>query len=213
MIAVGATLREAACLPSEAPASFAAAKAQREEKISADHGDLERLFASAIAGDGKAFACFLTEVLPLVRKVVRARGRGLPADQHEDVVQEVLIAIHLKRQTWDPATPLRPWLYAVTRYKVIDAFRRKGAEIHLPVEDFADMIACDAEDGHLADRDAARMLGQIDPRSAAIVRAIGLDGEKAVEVGARLSMSEGAVRVAFHRALRKLASLARGADR
>jgi RNA polymerase sigma-70 factor (ECF subfamily) len=57
------------------------------------------------------------------------------------------------------------------------------------------------------------MLAQIDHRSATIVRAIGIDGERATDVGARLSMSEGAVRVAFHRAVRKLATLARGSDR
>ena len=36
---------------------------------------------------------------------------------------------------------MRPWLYAVARYKVVDAFRRRGSHIHLPVEDFADIIA------------------------------------------------------------------------
>jgi RNA polymerase sigma factor (sigma-70 family) len=208
-----ATLRDAACFDIGSTARFAQSQGRGEAKIERARGDLEALLVDANAGDARAFARFLTEVLPLVRKVVHAKGRGLPADQHEDVVQEVLLAIHLKRQTWDPATPLRPWLYAVTRYKVVDAFRRKGRAIHLPVEDFADIIEDDTQVIPHGDGDAHAILAQIDQRSAAIVRAIGIDGERPSDVGVRMSMSEGAVRVAFHRAVRKLAALARGTDR
>lgn len=208
-----ATLRDAACFDIGSPARFLQSQGRVEAKIEHARGDLEALLIASNAGDARAFARFLAEVLPLVRKVVRVKGRGLPADQHEDVVQEVLLAIHLKRQTWDPATPLRPWLYAVTRYKVVDAFRRKGKAIHLPVEDFADIIEDETPLNRTGDDEAHAMLAQIDHRSATIVRAIGIDGERATDVGARLSMSEGAVRVAFHRAVRKLATLARGSDR
>jgi RNA polymerase sigma factor (sigma-70 family) len=212
-MAAAATLRDAACFDIGSPARFLQSQGPGEAKIGHARGDLEALLIAANAGDARAFARFLAEVLPLVRKVVRVKGRGLPADQHEDVVQEVLLAIHLKRQTWDPATPLRPWLYAVTRYKVVDAFRRRGKTIHLPVEDFADIIEDEAPLNRTGDDEAHAMLAQIDQRSATIVRAIGIDGERATDVGARLSMSEGAVRVAFHRAVRKLAMLARGSDR
>jgi RNA polymerase sigma-70 factor (ECF subfamily) len=57
------------------------------------------LLRAAIAGDGRAYARFLHAVSPVLRGIVRARGRALPPDQHEDIVQEVLIAIHAKRQT------------------------------------------------------------------------------------------------------------------
>lgn len=213
MTASLATLRDVGCLAVASLARLPLADARREAEITDACNDLEALLTAANAGDAKAFARFLTAVMPLVRKVVKARGRGLPPDQHDDVVQEVLLAIHLKRQTWDPRTPVRPWLYAVARYKVVDAFRRLGAHIHLPVDDFADLIAQDDPSDLLSDQEASRMLAQIDTKSAAIVRAIGLDGDRATEVGARLSMSEGAVRVAFHRAIKKLSALARGTDR
>lgn len=169
----------------------------------------EDLLAAANAGDGRAFARFLTAVTPAIRTVVRARGRSLPPDQHEDIVQEVLLAIHLKRMTWQAGTPVRPWLYAVARYKVVDAFRRRGRAVQVPIEDFADILEGDPSPEPLAERDAAHLLGQIDGRSAEIVRAISLEGESSGEVGARLSMTEGAVRVAFHRAMKKLSALGR----
>lgn len=212
-MAPAATLRDLACLPISRPSTLCPARSRREDAIKDERTDLETLLAAANAGDGKAFAAFLMAVMPIIRQVVRARGRGLPVDQHEDVIQDVLLAIHLKRQTWDPQTPVRPWLYAVARYKVVDAFRRRGSHIDLPVDDFADIIAQDEHREPLLERDTTRMLAQIDPRSAAIVRAIGLDGDGPAEVGARLSMSDGAVRVAFHRAVKKLAALARGTER
>jgi RNA polymerase sigma-70 factor (ECF subfamily) len=47
----------------------------------------------------------------------------------------------------------------------------------------------------------------LDDRSAEIVRRIGLDGASTAETGLALRMSEGAVRVALHRALKTLAAL------
>ena len=49
------------------------------------------LLRAANAGDGQAYARFLHAVTPVLRGVVRSRGRLLPADQHEDVLQEVLL--------------------------------------------------------------------------------------------------------------------------
>jgi len=180
----------------------------REAKLD-DSLDWEALLSAANRGDGRAFARFLTLITPAIRSVVRARGRALPPDQHEDIVQEVLLAIHLKRHTWQDGTPVRPWLYAVARYKVVDAFRRRGAQLHLPIEDFADVLPGDSAEP-MAVRDAAVLLGQIDPRSAALVRAIALDGDSAEDAGARLGLSAGAARVALHRAMKRLTAIGRG---
>jgi RNA polymerase sigma-70 factor (ECF subfamily) len=125
-------------------------------------------------------------------------------------LQEVLIAIHAKRHTWDERAPLLPWLYAVTRYKVVDAFRRRGAGVNLPLDDFVELLAAEPEGDALAARDSAALIDRLDGRSAAIVRAVSLEGETTAEVGARLAMSEGAVRVALHRAIRRMARIARG---
>jgi DNA-directed RNA polymerase specialized sigma24 family protein len=51
------------------------------------------------------------------------------------------------------------------------------------------------------------MIGMLDGRSAEIVRKIGLEGVSVAETGRALTMSEGAVRVALHRALKTLAIL------
>ena len=174
----------------------------------AEQGDgWGKLLLAANAGDARSYAKFLQAITPVLRGIVRAKGVSLGEAGCEDVVQEVLLAIHLKRHTWQTGSPVRPWLYAITRYKVIDAFRARGCKIDVPIDDFAHVLAADAGPDPTEAADMAKMIGMLDGRSAVIVRKIGLEGVSVAETGAELTMSEGAVRVALHRALKTLAIL------
>lgn len=167
--------------------------------------DWETLLTTANAGDSRAYAKFLLAVAPILRGVVRARGGRLGDAECEDIVQEVLLAVHLKRHTWHAASPVRPWLYAITRYRVVDAFRARGRRVDLPIEDFADDLAADAGPDPTDAMDMAKVIGMLDDRSAMIVRRIGIEGVSVAETGQSLRMSESAVRVALHRAMETLA--------
>ncbi|OWU85106.1 RNA polymerase sigma-70 factor [Oceanicola sp. 22II-s10i] len=169
-------------------------------------GDLLR---RANRGDGQAYAAFLTEIAPVLRTVVR--GRGGDGDEVEDVLQEVLLAIHAKRHTWREADPVTPWLYAIARYKTVDIWRRRRGGAAVPIDDLAEVLPEDPVDVTAA-RDLSAMLGRIDDRAAEIVRAVGIEGLSAGEAGARFGMSEGAVRVAYHRAMQRLKEMAETKD-
>jgi RNA polymerase sigma-70 factor (ECF subfamily) len=173
----------------------------------ADQTSLEALLRAANRGDEGAYAAFLRAVTPIVRGVARARGPGLAPEAIEDIVQETLLAIHQKRQTWREDLPVRPWLYAIVRYKVVDAFRARGRHVQVPIEDFADMLPAEPGADPTLWSDAERVIARLDPRSARIVRAIGIEGASIAQTSADLQMTETAVRVALHRALKRLASL------
>ena len=168
------------------------------------------LLRAALAGDENAYARFLCVITPVLRGIVRAKGGGIDPSDREDIVQNILLAVHLKRGTWRQDQPLRPWLYAIARYKVVDAFRARGNRVNLPIEDFQDVLPEPNPPQIMERDDALRTISQLDPRSAEVLRGAALDGESAAETGQRLSMSEGAVRVALHRALRRLATLREG---
>jgi len=172
--------------------------------------DWDAMMRAANRGDRAAYGRLLAQIAPALRGLVRARGAGLGPEGCEDVVQEVLLAIHLKRHTWDEGQPLRPWLWAVARHKIVDAFRARGRRVFVPVEDFAEVLPDPAAPDPTAARDTDRLLARIEPRAAEIVRSVALDGLSAAETGARLGMTEGAVRVALHRALKALSALVRG---
>lgn len=201
------------CPANAVAASLAHGRRQSAEAVLGADTEWERLLTAANAGDRRALGRFLTTATPPIRTIVRARAQALPPDQHEDIVQDVLIAIHAKRHTWKAGTPVRPWVFAITRYKIADAFRRRGKHIHLPIEDFADVLAHEQTEEPDAQLETARLLAQIDIRSASIVRAVTIDGESAEAVGARLGISGGAVRVTLHRAMKRLSALTRRTDK
>src|SRR6186713_3709332 len=100
------------------------------------------LMRSAIAGDNAAYHRLLKAVTPVLRAAAR-RGlarAGQPVDQAEDIVQDILLAVHLKRHTWDVSAPFAPWLFAIARNKLIDALRRRGRRVFVDIDDFAETI-------------------------------------------------------------------------
>ena len=94
----------------------------------------------AMTGDAGAYRKLLVSLAPHLRAVARSRCRrfGAPEAEVEDIVQEVLLTIHLKRGTWDQSRPIGPWVAAITRNKLIDILRRRGRHISVPIEDVID---------------------------------------------------------------------------
>src|SRR3546814_11520918 len=80
---------------------------------------------AAIGGDDRAYAEFLDRAARLVRRFARRKVVCGGLDP-EDIVQETLLAVHMKRHTWRDDAPATPWLFALARPHLIDAFRRRG---------------------------------------------------------------------------------------
>lgn len=172
------------------------------------NGEWAEWLKAAEAGDGAAYRRLLAELASFLRAVVRRKAAvsGLAVADIEDVVQETLLAIHLKRGTWDPTQPVGPWVAAIARNKMIDSLRRRGRRIDLPIEDFEDSLPAPVEDEQLSSREAEKLLSVLKGRQHEVVRAVTLDGADTRAVAERLNMSEGAVRVALHRGLATLAA-------
>ena len=165
-----------------------------------------KMMKAAMAGDEGVYRRLLEDIGRSVRGNARAafaRARLGEADV-EDAVQETLLAIHLKRHTWNPGQKLGPWVNAIARHKIIDAMRRRGARRAEPIEDFQEFLAAPAEEDPLALSDARRLMEALSPRQRDIVQSISLDGQSIAATAARLSMTEVAVRVALHRALKSM---------
>src|SRR5271166_5136517 len=139
-------------------------------------------------------------------------GRAGAAVDAEDIVQETLLAVHLKRQTWDETARLGPWLFAIARHKLIDALRRRGRRAELSIDEFAEVLPS-ADDGSSSIvADVSRHLEGLPPGQRNVVRCIAVDGASVDEAAARLKMTNGAVRVALHRGLAALAVKFRRVD-
>src|SRR5262245_8868027 len=103
------------------------------------------LMRAAMAGDEAAYRTFLKAITPSIRATARRNlaRYGLGAADGEDVVQDTLLAIHLKRLTWDQDRPIGPWISAIARNKFIDLMRRRGRAIQVPMDDVAASLAAE----------------------------------------------------------------------
>jgi RNA polymerase sigma-70 factor (ECF subfamily) len=85
---------------------------------------LRDLMVAAQAGDRAAYSALLTQVAPIVRRIVRRRFGFLSGEDVEDALQEVLLSVHTARATYDGGRPFLPWLMALAHNRSVDAVRR-----------------------------------------------------------------------------------------
>ena len=169
--------------------------------------ELAQLLKLANAGDRAAYRLFLERLTPFIRGTALhvMRRIGTPQADLEDAVQETMLAIHLKRHTWHEDQPIGPWLFAITRYKLIDFARKHGRRKEAELGDDFDLAAPEPEEPALTETEMNRLLNKIGMQQRSVVTAISLKGATIRDVALELKMTEGAVRVALHRGLKALA--------
>jgi RNA polymerase sigma-70 factor (ECF subfamily) len=166
---------------------------------------------AALDGDEAAYRQLLQSLSGTLRTSVRSRfaRMGCGDIEVEDVVQETLLAIHLKRHTWNRTEKLGPWIAAIARNKLVDVLRRRGRRAEQPIDDVIDTLVDETAVVDDDQRDVAQLLSQLGERQQRIVRCISIEGRSVREAAEQLQMTEVAVRVALHRSLKALASLYR----
>lgn len=167
--------------------------------------ELAALLRRANRGDERAYAAFLALAAVVVRTVARRRLGAGPGMDPEDVVQETLMAIHSKRHSWRESDPVTPWVATIARYKVIDAYRRRGRRVEIDIDEIAEILAAPQAETARSE-EIERALALLPPGQRAVVERIGVDGRSISETASELKMKDGAVRVALHRGLGAIAT-------
>jgi len=172
----------------------------------ADEAQLRALFLQGLAGDQAAHRAFLTEAAGLLRAFFRNRLRGR-AEDAEDLVQEALVALHTRRDSYDPSYPLTAWMYAIARYRLIDFLRRAKHRAHAPL-DGVDVGEVDPHyDASDAKRDVNTLLDKLPEKQRTAIRLVKLE-EKSVREAADLTgLSESDIKISIHRGLKALMRL------
>jgi len=175
--------------------------------------ELRPLMLAGCHGNQQAYAALLSEVAKLLRGFFRKRMLSVP-DDVEDVVQEVLIAIHNQRHTYDAGQPLTAWVFGIARFKLADFYRRRGAQggDHLDIDDAAEWLATEDHDAHEARRDVGSLLNELPPKQRDAIRCVKIDGLSIAEAAAHTGQSESSVKVGIHRGLKALAARMRAAS-
>jgi len=78
--------------------------------------------AQAQAGDREAYRSLLDDLGPELMAYLRRRL--VDRQEVDDVFQEVLLAIHVSRHTYEPSRPLEPWVFAIAGHVLARQIRR-----------------------------------------------------------------------------------------
>jgi RNA polymerase sigma-70 factor, ECF subfamily len=172
---------------------------------------LKALMLRSLAGDAFAHAELLGELTGYLRGYF-ARRLGRDAADLEDLVQETLLAIHLKRETFDTAQPFTAWAYSVARYKLIDRYRRNRIRRTEPLEEAECLFAAEDSEEASTRLDLDRLMSALSDRQRALLADVKIAGLTNAEAAKKAGMTETAVKVSIHRSLKVLMRRARDED-
>ncbi|HXP40653.1 MAG TPA: sigma-70 family RNA polymerase sigma factor [Candidatus Acidoferrales bacterium] len=167
---------------------------------------LRSLMLQSLAGDAVAYRMFLDELTARLRSYLRRRLGGLP-DEVEDLLQELLLAVHNKRHTYDPKQPLTSWVQAIAHYKLVDLLRRRSRSNALtdPLDEDDQVFATTANAATDAKYDVEKLLRGLPDRQRLPILYVKIEGASVTDTAIRTGMSESAVKVGIHRGLKALA--------
>lgn len=172
-----------------------------ELRVIAQEAQYRDWMLAALAGDGAAYRMLLAA---LTRHLRAYFTRRLDNGAAEDAVQETLIAMHARRATYDPSLPFTAWVHGIARYKLLDEYRRVKRRATVPLDEAAMLFGQDESEAASARRDVGKLLAKLSPAKRALVRDIKLDGVSVADAAARTGLSESAVKVTVHRAIKSL---------
>lgn len=165
---------------------------------------LEALMKAANSGDKVAYGKFLSEVSVILRKFLTRR---MAQSDVEDVLQEILTSIHKARHTYDGQRAVMPWVYAIARFRLTDYLRKHYASKdhkHVHMDDVEHWLEAPVTQSHELPEYLVGALGDLPERDQKIIYLIHVQGYTSKEVGDQLDMKESAVKVAAHRAYKKM---------
>ncbi|RYZ90020.1 MAG: sigma-70 family RNA polymerase sigma factor [Proteobacteria bacterium] len=159
----------------------------------------------AQAGDETAYGKLLREISAYVKAIVRKKLDD-PA-RADDVTQDILLAIHKARHTYDSSRPFVPWLHAILRFRLTDQLRkiyagRKFEDLDLNStygETFSDVQTNEEIDGALI-----HALDSLPEKQRMVVKMLKLDGLSVKEAAQATGMTESALKVSAHRAYKAM---------
>lgn len=154
-----------------------------------------------------AYEEMLSELLPVIRRMVRAKL--FDPSYVEDVVQNALLSIHRARATYRPERPFGPWMRAVVRNAWIDWFRESKRRADREVvsdmmEEYAGAAATPDRETHELSPALTDALAMLPTKQREAVVLVQVEGLSVAEAAVRAGISVGALKVRAHRGYRAL---------
>ena len=167
--------------------------------------NLSRLMVLAQAGDSQAYERLLRDISAFVKVIVQRKLND--SAQIDDLAQDILMAVHRARHTYDSARPFLPWLHAIIRFRLTDELRkvyktRKFEELDLDRDYHETFYEQPANED--IDTSLLAALEQLPEKQRKVVQLLKLDGLSVKEAASKTGMTESALKVSAHRAYKAM---------
>ncbi len=186
-----------------------AARWRGEDRVAGRDTDdqaLRRLMVAYQDGDRDAFERLHAELAPELSR--RLLGLSRDSLRTDDLVQETFLQVHRARHTYDPAYPLRPWLFAIARHVfLMDCrYRRRRSDLFRPepIDETTTHQAASHEQALLTHDDVHRALRALSPGLRQSVLLHHLHGLTFQEISRRLQVRAPALRARASRGVARL---------
>lgn len=165
---------------------------------------LKGLMLLSLDGDEAAYRRLLSTLRDLLLAFFRRRLGANAERDAEDLVQEVLLAIHSRRITYDRDRPFTAWFFRIAKYKLIDHYRATGKKNGIEVELQEEIAAEFREEALFAHLDVDRLLEHLPAKQRELLRQVKIVGKSTAEAAIDTGQSEAMVRVSIYRGMRAI---------
>jgi len=170
------------------------------------------LMRHAQAGDRAAYSSLLHAIVPFLRAAIRKNRFYTQPQDADDLVQDILLALHQVRATYDPTRPFLPWLMGIAGNQIADGARRRArrGSHEIITDEFPVTSSGDGTNSHIEDGvDLNSPLIIIHTGQRQAIEMLKLKEMTLKEASVASGKSIAALKVANHRAVQTLRKILR----
>ena len=160
---------------------------------------IDILARKAIGGDQVSYR----EFLECIRDYVQIKiNLTVPASSRDDVLQEVLLAIHKSLKTLDLSKSCKPWVNAIAHYKVSDFLRELYKE-NISEQEVDKLTTLDLDLMELKQY-VTHITSVLNENEKQILLKLKYEGYSISEVAKAVDLNESNIKVISYRAIKKI---------
>ncbi len=159
----------------------------------------------AQSGDKVAYESLLKKIIPLLEGFIYNKLGKRP--DNEDILQEILIAIHRSAHTYNTERSFTNWMFAIANHKVLDFLRKsyhKNSLIEVDFDEVQDFLTDNVTNDVSKNESLVELLDDLPGKQREILHLMKIEGYSVKEISTIMKMNVSAVKVAAHRAYKTL---------
>lgn len=174
-----------------------------DQNMAKDEREEFRLLAlKSQKGDAEAYEELLNHVYDKVQRFLIPRITS--EETREDILQDVLLSVHVSLGSYSGKDSFLAWLFTITRRRLIDFLRKKHKRTVEEITDGPWFELQPAEEEMASFEHFLTQMNKLPEAKKRAVELVHLEGKSTSEAAELLEISENNLRVTLHRAVKEI---------